>query len=551
VSLTISPIRDEFGRVIGASKIARDITRQREIEERERLLLLEAAEANAKFRAFFDQGAEFAAILERDGTVLELNREAGRFERFARDEIVGHPFWEGPWWNDIADRKQSVRNAVEQAAAGRIFRGEVPYRDVSGSERIAGLNVVPVLDRAGDVRFIAVTGSDITERMRLEEGLRDLATNLSQANRRMNVFLATLAHELRNPLAPISNTLEILSRSGGKPDLLEESVDTMRRQLAQVTRLVDDLLDLSRITHDRLELRKERVELGLVVRQAVQACLPMAQGAGHRVDVSLPATPVYLYADAARLTQVFANLLNNSLKYTPPGGLIRVRAEREGEQLVVAFEDNGVGIPPDRLQSIFEMFEQVESSIEHSQGGLGIGLTLVQRLVQLHGGSVEAHSAGAGQGSRFEVRLAILADGLAPLPVSPSEAEHLEPRSVLVVDDNRDAATSLSMLLELSGHAVRTAYDGTQALELAAQQHPDIVLLDIGLPGITGYEVCRRLRQQPGGVDMVIIALTGWGQDADRRKSAEAGFDGHLVKPVDFVTLVDMARRLLAAREPA
>jgi signal transduction histidine kinase/ActR/RegA family two-component response regulator len=428
----------------------------------------------------------------------------------------------------------------------------MPYCDVTGAERIAGLNVVPVLDQAGEVRFIAVTGGDITERKRLEEGLRELAGNLAQANRRMNVFMATLAHELRNPLAPISNTLEILSRSAGKPELLDESVETMRRQLAQVTRLVDDLLDLSRITHDRLELRKERVELGPIVRQAVQASTPMAQGAGHRIDVSLPANPVYLYADAARLAQVFANLLNNSCKYTPPGGLIRVHAERQGEQLVVAFEDNGIGIPSDRLQGIFEMFEQVESSIEHSQGGLGIGLTLVQRLVQMHGGTVEARSAGAGQGSRFEVRLTALADtGLASVPGPVQAEEHLDPRSVLVVDDNRDAATSLSMLLELSGHSVHTTYDGAAALEAAELHRPEIVLLDIGLPGMTGYEVCRRLRQRPSGRDAVIIALTGWGQDADRRKSAEAGFDGHLVKPVDYTTLVDMVRRLLADRETA
>jgi CheY-like chemotaxis protein len=278
----------------------------------------------------------------------------------------------------------------------------------------------------------------------------------------------------------------------------------------------------------------------------------MAQGAGHRIDVSLPAHPVYLYADAARLAQVFANLLNNSCKYTPPGGLIRVHAERHGEQLVVAFEDNGIGIPSDRLRGIFEMFEQVEASIEHSQGGLGIGLTLVQRLVQMHGGTVEARSAGVGQGSRFEVRLTALADtGLASVPAPAQDEEHLDPRSVLVVDDNRDAATSLSMLLELSGHSVHTAYDGAAALEAAELHRPEIVLLDIGLPGMTGYEVCRRLRQRPSGRDAVIIALTGWGQDADRRMSAEAGFDGHLVKPVDYTTLVDMVRRLLADRETA
>jgi PAS domain S-box-containing protein len=559
VSLTISPIRDESGNVIGASKIARDITRQREIEERERLLLREAAEANAKFRAFFEQGSQFAAILERDGIVVEVNRQSGHTDGYPRERIIGRAFWDGPWWAGSPDRAERVREAVLRAGDGHAFRDEMPYHNAKGVERVADLNVVPVIDRAGEVRFIAVTGGDITdrkhaesERQRLEEGLRELAGNLSQANRRMNVFLATLAHELRNPLAPLASTLEILRRPGASAVPLEQSVDTMHRQLHQVVRLVDDLLDLSRITHDRLELRMENVELAPMLHEAVAACMPVAQARNHRVDVSLPPAPVHLYADATRLTQVFSNLLHNGCKYTPRGGSIRVTAERHDAQVLVVFADNGIGIPASKLHGIFEMFEQVESSIEHSQGGLGIGLTLVQRLVQMHDGTVEAHSAGIGQGSRFEVRLPALADApRAPVDAPDAGEQQLEPRRILVVDDNRDAATSLSILLELSGHEVRTAHDGPEGLELAEHYRPGLVLLDIGLPTLSGYEVCRRLRQRSWGREPVVIALTGWGQDADRRKSVEAGFDGHLVKPVNYATLVDLARRLLAERETA
>jgi CheY-like chemotaxis protein/two-component sensor histidine kinase len=310
-------------------------------------------------------------------------------------------------------------------------------------------------------------------------------------------------------------------------------------------RLVDDLLDVSRITHGRLDLKKERIVLDAVLEQAVQACAPLSSAAGHDLRVTLPERPIHLHADAARLVQVFANLLTNSCKYTSPGGRITVDASKVGNYVVVAIEDTGVGIQHDKLESIFEPFVQIDRDAGHSNGGLGIGLTLVKRLVEMHGGSVEASSQGRDLGSRFVVRLPAMVEpaGIAvePLPNQPGTRAS---RRILVVDDNEDAAVTLAMLLELNGHQTFVAHDGPAALEAANQVGPDLVLLDIGLPTMDGHEVCRRLRAQPRGANMRVVALTGWGQDADRRRSREAGFDGHLAKPVvyeDLASLIDAA----------
>jgi signal transduction histidine kinase/CheY-like chemotaxis protein len=388
----------------------------------------------------------------------------------------------------------------------------------------------------------ATLSQDITERRRLEESLRTLAANLSEANRRKSVFLATLAHELRNPLAPVSNTLEILKSSSAHVDAVARWVPVMERQLGQLVRLVDDLMDLSRITHDRLELRKGEVELGELVRNTVESCRAFAQRAGHEVRLALPGEPIRLHADGARLTQVFANLLNNSCKYTPEGGTIEVSVQRVETGVIVKIEDDGIGIPADRLERIFEMFEQVDTSVERSQGGLGIGLTLVKRLVEMHGGSVQARSGGPGHGSEFVVWLPVPLEEVPALPASNSESstKSVPKLRILVVDDNRDSAASLAMLLRLSGHEVNTAHDGAQALEEIERHAPDAVLLDIGLPLLNGYEVCRRVRERRGTKQPLLVALTGWGQADDRRKSREAGFDHHLVKPVSYEALVKL-----------
>jgi len=322
----------------------------------------------------------------------------------------------------------------------------------------------------------------------------------------------------------------------------------MERQLGQMIRLVDDLLDLNRITHNRLELRQSRVELSSVIEQAIEASRSLIDSARHELHVTLPSEPCYLYADSARLAQVFSNLLNNSCKYTQPGGKISLTAEQSGGDAVVTIRDNGTGIPPDKLESIFDMFVQVDRTLEKSLGGLGIGLTLVKQVVEMNGGFIEASSAGEGQGSEFVVRLPYLIDytkAWAPQPIAAKE--HSPGRRILVVDDNKDAAVSLAMLLKISGNELSTAHDGIEALEAVEKQRPEVVLLDIGLPKINGHDVCRRIREQSWGKNIVLIALTGWGQDEDRRKSEEAGFDGHLVKPVNYAALLDLLSSLTRA----
>jgi signal transduction histidine kinase len=377
--------------------------------------------------------------------------------------------------------------------------------------------------------------AEIAERQRAEEALRE-------ADRRKSQFLATLAHELRNPLAPIRNAVEILIRSGGDEQKVKPVTEMMQRQVGQMVRLVDDLLDVSRISRDKIELRREPIELASVVHHAVEAVRPVYESMDHELTVTLPPQPTYLNADPIRLAQVVGNLLNNACKFTEKGGRIRLTVEREGKHAVIRVQDTGIGIAAKQLLHIFEMFTQVDTSLERSRDGLGIGLTLVKKLVEMHGGTVEARSAGVGQGSEFVVRLPALSKPLPPLPREPSGVKPVATvqRRILVVDDNPDSADSLAMLLKLSGHEVHTAHDGLEAVEAAAKFQPDVILLDIGLPRLDGYEAARRIREQQRDKGLILVALTGWGQDEDRRRSEEAGFDAHMVKPVDLAALSNL-----------
>jgi signal transduction histidine kinase/ActR/RegA family two-component response regulator len=374
-----------------------------------------------------------------------------------------------------------------------------------------------------------------------------VAASLREADRRKDEFLAILAHELRNPLAPLRNALEAMRRLPDDPDAAAWARTLMERQLAQMVRLIDDLLDLSRVSRGRVELRQEETELALLVQGALESCAPAIQSAGHVLSVSLPQESVAVRCDPTRLVQVLTNLVSNAAKYTPAGGRIAVSARRSPDGVEVSVRDNGIGIPGDMLHKVFEMFTQVDRSLERAQGGLGIGLTLVKRLVEMHGGSVHAHSAGPGQGSEFIVRLPesrgspVAAGSSAPRAEAPSGAAARQ--RILVADDNRDAADSLAVMLRMGGHEVRTAYDGEQALDLAQAFRPRLALLDIGMPKVNGYETARRLRETAHGRDIVLIALTGWGQPDDKQRSRLAGFDHHLVKPVDPTAL----DRLLAS----
>ena len=359
------------------------------------------------------------------------------------------------------------------------------------------------------------------------------AEALREADRRKDEFLATLAHELRNPLAPLRNALEILHMSEANPAMTKKARDMMERQLTQMVRLVDDLLDVSRITTGKLGIRKSVLDLQTVVRDAVETVRPFLESRRHELDVRVPSEAVSVEGDATRLAQVFGNLLNNAAKYTEPGGHIALTLEREGEEAVVRVRDSGIGLEPQSLSAIFDMFVQVDRSLERSQAGLGVGLTLAKRLVFLHGGSLTARSEGKGKGSEFEVRLplagATLADG-TPAQAARSGAPS---RRILLADDNVDFASSLAAMLSARGHEVRIAHDGAEALATAARFNPDFAFLDLGMPKVHGYEVARRLRELPGSSECVLVAVTGWGQEDDRQRAREAGFDRHIVKPVD------------------
>lgn len=365
------------------------------------------------------------------------------------------------------------------------------------------------------------------------QGRRAAEQAARQADRRKDEFLATLAHELRNPLAAIGNAMQLLRHADHDPAVTRQAQDTLQRQFSKMVRLVDDLLDIGRITRDKLELRKARTELKPVILQAIETTRALPEGAGHDLQVALPTEPIWLDADPVRLSQVFSNLLTNACKFSDAGGTVSITAARQGDVAVVTVKDSGIGIEPDKRESIFQMFEQVDQSLERTHSGLGIGLTLVKRLVELHGGSIAAHSEGLGRGSQFVVRLPLLVEQPSPTtaPCGACAAPSASKR-ILVTDDNRDAANSLAMLLKISGHQVDTAYDGAEAIRKAEANHPDVILLDLGMPGKNGYEVCRSIRQVPWGKDIRIVALTGWGQEQDRRKTRDAGFDHHLVKPV-------------------
>jgi signal transduction histidine kinase/ActR/RegA family two-component response regulator len=375
--------------------------------------------------------------------------------------------------------------------------------------------------------------------------LRERMEALRHSDQQKDEFLATLSHELRNPLAPIRNALHVLRLAGADEQTRARVIDTMERQTGNVIRLVDDLLELSRINEGRVALRKERITLSAVLRSALESSAPLIESAGHELIVEEPPEPVLLHADPLRLIQVIANLLNNAAKYTERGGRVTLSARREGGEAVITVRDTGIGIPPAMLTRIFDMFVQVDTSLERSRQGLGIGLTLVKRLVELHGGRVDARSMGPGQGSEFIVRLPAFADqraprgaGTAPPPVTTERRRSdLERYRILVVDDHHDAGDSLAMLLRLMGHEVRVAYDGPTALDVARTFKPQVGLLDIGMPGMDGVELAQRLRGDLGLDRTLLVALTGFGRDADRQRSRAAGFNAHLVKPVDVPAL--------------
>jgi PAS domain S-box-containing protein len=527
-----NPFLDEQGKPVGAVNVLVDITDRRRAEL-----------ARAQLAAIVESSDDAVISKDLNGFIQSWNAAAQRLFGYTAEQAVGR---------HISFLIPAERAAEEDQILARLRAGErLQHFDTvrvrsDGRTIHVSLTISPIRDPAGRIIGASKIARDITDRKEAEERIYGLMAQLKEADHRKNEFLAMLAHELRNPLAPLLNMLEIMKRGSGHGDLLGQVRSTLERQLGQMVRLVNDLLDVNRITRGKLELRKEYVELAPILHQSVESCRPLAQRARHELSVSLPPEPIHLDADPVRLAQVFGNLLNNACKYTEPGGRIGLTAERQGSDVVVSVRDNGLGIPSDKLASIFELFTQVDRSLERAQGGLGIGLALVKRLVEMHGGTVEASSPGPGLGSTFVVRLPVHTARKVETP-PPAEPMPTTSHRVLIVDDNRDAAASLGMLLRITGNEIQTVHDGLAAVEAAASFRPDVVLLDIGLPRLNGYDACRRIREQPWGKAMLLVALTGWGQEEDRRLSKDAGFDHHLVKPVDFAALMG----LLAERKPA
>lgn len=676
---------------------AADVTERQRAEEQ----VKRAAEANAKFRTMFKQGAQFAGILSLDGTVVEANHLSVEACGFSQEQVIGKPFWQCGWWNRSPRLVELVRNATLSAAQGRFFRGETLYFHADGSERFVDLVIAPVTDDEGRVLFVAPTGTDITDRKHVEQRLRLLDTlgqatrsaaapeavmeistrllgehlqatrcayadveadndrftirhdfavvgavstvgqysldrfgpettaalrvgrtlvvrnvaaeltpstggdmfsaigiqaiiccplvkegrlvammavhqatprdwsaeeiglveevvdrswahierarasdELCAQDRRKDEFLATLAHELRNPLAPIRTGLEVLKLTPTGSDAVKAR-DTMDRQLAHLVRLVDDLLDVSRIRSGKFELKPEPIQLRAVIEHAVEATRPLIAAAGHELVIRLPPEPVWIKGDLTRLAQVVSNLLNNSVKYTPNGGQIEISAQAIIGHAVLEVRDNGSGVSAEMLPEVFNLFAQVNRTLARAQGGLGIGLSLSRNLIEMHGGTLEARSPGIGQGSTFTLRLPrieavaaqVRSSAAGEVAKNDGSARALR---VLVVDDNEDGADLLATMLGMMGHEPRIAYRGEEALELAAQFRPHVVFLDIGLPDIDGYEVARRLRADPRLADIRLAALTGWGSQEDKRRAHLAGFDHHFTKPVDAATVREL-----------
>lgn len=504
-------------------------------------------ESDERYRAATAAVSDLIWTNNADGLMEGEQRGWEEFTGQSREDYQGYGWSKEVHPEDAQPTIEAWNRAVLEKRTF-IFEHRVRRRD--GEWRLCSIRAVPILNADGKIREWVGVHTDITERRRDEEKLRQLAAELSQADRRKDEFLATLAHELRNPLAPIRAGLQLMKLAGGQAATIEQARSIMERQVTQMVRLVDDLMDVSRISRGKIELRKERIPLVAILNSAVETSRPLIEQMGHELTITLPKQPLIVDADMTRLAQVFLNLLNNAAKYSDRGGRITLAVERQGSNVVVSVKDTGVGIAADQLPHIFDMFTQVDRSLEKSQGGLGIGLTLVKRLVEMHGGRVEAKSEGPGKGCEFVVRLPVVIEASKPQE-SGGEAEQPAKSShrVLVVDDNRDGADSVAMMLRIMGNDVRTAYDGQAGVEMAGEFRPDVILLDIGLPKLNGYEACHRIREQAWGKGVVLIAVTGWGQDDDRRRSHEAGFDHHIVKPVDLQTLMKMLAGLDVGHE--
>ena len=581
VSMSLSPIRDEQGEVAGSALIARDISERRRadraLRERVRQLDVLSQASQSLILGEQDPATMRRELLERvraaagceicldygvseDGKTMLLQSSMGLSDAL-REEMARVAVADSPCGLVVQRKSRIVVDDLQQSPFDRVRRlKQAGARCYVGYPLMAHGHVYGVaafistsLDRfrGGDllvIKSLCDQVSAMLERSHLVAELSSREQTLRKADQAKDEMIATLAHELRNPLAPLRNAVAILHHDLTDPRRVAWCRDIIERQVAQMSHLLEDLLDASRLTRRKIELRLELIELRRVIAQAVEATQPMIDQKRHRLRLDLPPQPITVRADLTRLTQVFANLLNNAARYSDPGSDIVLRAWRDGETACVSVRDNGIGITAEQLPLIFDMFSQLSPALERSGGGLGIGLALARGLAEQHGGTLEAHSEGPGKGSEFTVRLPV-SDATPRTADAPDPAEVADPprHRLLVVDDNVDAAQTLAAMLSLHGQDVRTAYGGVEALQLAAHWQPDVALLDIGMPELNGYELCRRLRKQSPGRPPLFIACTGWGQEADRERAHEAGFDFHLVKPVDINSVL----HLLGVAEPA
>lgn len=523
ISLSVSPVRDAGGRIIGASKIARDITEQKRV-----LADLELSES--RYRRLFEAAKDGILILDAETLkVIDANPFMTELLGYSTDELLGKELWEIGFW---ADKRASQAAYGELKEQGYIRYDHLPL-ETKGGLRVE-VEFVCNTYQVGRKNVAQCNIRDISERSRLEKKMQEQATALVDLHRRKDEFLAMLSHELRNPLAPIADAVKLLLRPDNA-SVQEKARTIIERQVAQLTRLIDDLMEVSRISTGKIRIHLEPIVVNAIVERAMESTQSRMDHHKHEITFSPSPEPVWVQGDAARLEQVIVNLLANAAKYTADGGRISVVVRQESEECVVRVRDTGVGIAAELLPHIFELFSQADRSLDRAQGGLGIGLALVQRLVELQHGRVEAFSS-LGQGSEFVVRIPVTTAPASP-DSAPRDAAAQAPAHklrVLVVDDNEDAAEGLSLRIEASGHQVKTALDGPRALATAGEFRPNIVLMDIGLPGMTGYDVAKQMRADPLYQNVKLVAITGYGQAAARQRSLEAGFDHHLVKPADF-----------------
>jgi signal transduction histidine kinase/ActR/RegA family two-component response regulator len=486
-----------------------------------------------------------------DVTIRMTSRYGRRMIARRQEDVEDIPAREqGERWNLLRPDGGAVEaNQLPLSRAARrgevVTNEELMLQQPDGTTIPVSCNSGPILDRQGRIVGAVMAWRDISDRKQAEQALLE-------ADRRKDEFLAMLAHELRNPLSPLVNAAQILKRAADDPQLATEAIQVIERQVWHMVRLIDDLLDVSRITRGKIRLQKEHVELSMVIDSAVSANRQRMDAMGHKFSVTYPRTPIHLDADPTRVIQILSNLLRNAAKYTPRGGEVSLSAGMEGGQALIRVRDSGVGIEPGALPGLFRMFVQLETPVDGTREGLGVGLALARSLAQMHGGTVEAHSEGRGRGSEFVVRLPALADRQDPATVvrDPGPAPAAEQGlRILVVDDSADSASSLGTMLELMGHRVAVATEGQAALDLARRDPPDVAILDIGMPGMDGYELARRLRQRFAPEELLLVALTGWGKREDRRKASAAGFDHHLVKPASSTRLREVLERHAAARE--